>query len=140
VSVFLGNGDGTFQAPLEVGVGTNPLGLAAGDFNGDGFPDLVTANFGASHSLSVLLNDANWGNAPHSGSGLPGGSGHSLDLFTLLVVTEPMAAPGRSWAPPTTNPVATAPWQESTHPAGREIPAQPPEFGTEELFSWPSLW
>jgi hypothetical protein len=56
VSVFQGNGDGTFQAPVNYAVGSNPLGLAVGDFNGDGFPDLVTANFGASRDVSVLIN------------------------------------------------------------------------------------
>jgi hypothetical protein len=59
VSVVLGNGDGTFAPPL--GVATDdpyPSGLVAGDFNGDGFPDLaVNAGYNA---VSVLLNDGDW--------------------------------------------------------------------------------
>jgi hypothetical protein len=49
--------DGTFGPAVHYGVGWGPVSLAMGDFNGDGFPDLVTANPG-SHSLSVLLNAA----------------------------------------------------------------------------------
>jgi hypothetical protein len=71
VSVFLGNGDGTFRAPLGFAVGSGPRGLAAGDFNGDGFPDLATADFGASRDVSVLINAADWGAAP-AGGGLAG--------------------------------------------------------------------
>ena len=45
VDVYLNRGDGTFGAPLVVpNVGTDPRGLAAGDFNGDGKLDLVVAN------------------------------------------------------------------------------------------------
>jgi len=40
VSIFLGNGDGSFQSPVSTQVGAATL-LAA-DFNGDGLPDLIT--------------------------------------------------------------------------------------------------
>src|ERR1019366_9409491 len=36
VSVWLGNGDGTFQAPVNSASGASPIALATGDFNGDG--------------------------------------------------------------------------------------------------------
>ena len=54
VSVLLGNGDGTFQAAVNYGAGTNPNSVAVGDFNGDGKPDLAVAN-GGSNTVSVLL-------------------------------------------------------------------------------------
>ena len=54
VSVFLGNGDGTFQAPVTYAVGTEPSALVAGDFTGDGRTDLAVANYG-SNDVSVLL-------------------------------------------------------------------------------------
>src|SRR6266567_2899200 len=54
VSVLLGNGDGTFQAPRTFPVGIHPAQVAVGDFNGDGKPDLVVANFD-DNTLSVLL-------------------------------------------------------------------------------------
>ncbi len=65
VSVLLGNGDGTFRAPMSFGIGSNPDTVRVGDFNGDGYPDLVVNNFGSS-SVSVLRNDANWGIRPAS--------------------------------------------------------------------------
>jgi hypothetical protein len=42
--VFLGNGDGTFQAPLTVSIAQVPeaeLGIAVGDFNSDGLLDFI---------------------------------------------------------------------------------------------------
>jgi len=44
LQVFLGNGDGTFQAPLNYLVGTGALFVAAGDLNGDGNLDLVVTD------------------------------------------------------------------------------------------------
>jgi hypothetical protein len=45
VSVLLGVGDGTFEAPISTGeMGNNSYGVAVGDFNGDGVPDVATAN------------------------------------------------------------------------------------------------
>src|SRR5579863_1549511 len=41
VSIFLGNGDGTFQAPLTFNAGRNTSGLVVGDFNLDGKLDLA---------------------------------------------------------------------------------------------------
>jgi len=54
VSVFLGNGDGSFQMALNFGAG-NAWSVAAGDFNGDGLPDLAVAN-NLSNNVSVLIN------------------------------------------------------------------------------------
>jgi Bacterial Ig-like domain (group 3)/FG-GAP-like repeat len=55
VSLALGKGDGTFQAPQSFQVVNLPSGIAVGDFNGDGAPDAVAANQ-LSYSVSVLLN------------------------------------------------------------------------------------
>jgi Calx-beta domain/FG-GAP-like repeat len=52
VSVLLGNGDGTFQPAVTSPTGPFPLSIAAGDFNGDGFMDLATANY---EDMSVLM-------------------------------------------------------------------------------------
>lgn len=63
VSVLLGNGAGGFGAAASFacgGVNTRPLTLAVGDVNGDGNPDVVTANFGES-TVGVLLGDGNGG-------------------------------------------------------------------------------
>jgi hypothetical protein len=60
VSVLLGNGDGTFAAPLHFTVGVSPnaqpFDMAVGDFNGDGVPDLAVTNLDSPRdTLSVLL-------------------------------------------------------------------------------------
>ena len=54
ISVLLGNGDGTFQAPVTYAVGSEPIALAIGDLNGDGKPDIAVANYNST-TISVLF-------------------------------------------------------------------------------------
>ncbi len=56
ISIILGNGDGTFQGPVNYSTGTDtyPYSIAVGDFNGDGKPDLAVANY-ATNTVSVFL-------------------------------------------------------------------------------------
>ena len=60
VAVLLGNGDGTFQSAVTYDTDRAPVDLTVGDVNGDGHPDVVTANEGSEDpgsvgSISVLL-------------------------------------------------------------------------------------
>jgi hypothetical protein len=54
VSILLNNGDGTFRPGLDYPVGTSATGVAVGDFNGDGSPDLAVTNYG-DNTVSILL-------------------------------------------------------------------------------------
>lgn len=65
VSVLLGNGDGTFQARNDFGVGHFPQSVAAGDFNGDGKVDLATADHD-NNTVSVLLGNGDGTFRPRS--------------------------------------------------------------------------
>jgi hypothetical protein len=56
--VFVNAGGGRFGAQQTFTVGTTPIALAAGDFNGDGLADLAVANNGSS-TVSVLLSGCN---------------------------------------------------------------------------------
>src|SRR5206468_447801 len=57
VGVFFGFGDGTYRYHVEITpVGNMPHSIASADFNGDGLPDLVTADFLAA-SVTILLGD-----------------------------------------------------------------------------------
>jgi len=95
ISLFLGNGDGTFQNPTEISLENQPggcfcsvFGLVAGDFNGDGQLDLVTSNpdnsftnlvtllQGNLPALAALPSTLNWGSI-QVGSFVP-------DSFSLL--------------------------------------------------------
>jgi len=66
--LLLGNGDGTFQSPIAFGVGTGASGIASGDFNQDGSPDIalggVMVLFNISHqntasTTTSLISSAN---------------------------------------------------------------------------------
>jgi len=55
VTVYLGNGDGTFQSPSQYYAGDQgPTSLAVADVNHDGKPDIIVANI-SSGDVSVLL-------------------------------------------------------------------------------------
>ena len=64
ISVFLNNGDGTFQGPIVTAVTTaeislgNLAGIAAGDFNEDGKTDLVVAGGAGNGTASLTYQDA----------------------------------------------------------------------------------
>src|SRR5262245_31397978 len=53
VSVLLGNGAGTFRAPVDHPVGAAPLDLVVGDFHGNGILDVAVTN-ALSNTVSVL--------------------------------------------------------------------------------------
>jgi len=62
IEVWRNTGNGTFAAPVEFATGQGPSGIVIGDFTGDGKPDVVTANYGAS-SISILKHNGLTGNS-----------------------------------------------------------------------------
>jgi hypothetical protein len=65
VAVLYGNGDGTFQSAIDIYAGatiTDVTGVAVGDFNKDGNPDIVVAalpTIGWTGGINVLLSNGN---------------------------------------------------------------------------------
>lgn len=58
LTLLMGNGDGTFTAASSTpstGFSGPPLGIAVGDFNGDGAPDVAVSNSG-DNAIFILLN------------------------------------------------------------------------------------
>jgi FG-GAP-like repeat len=58
LSVFMGNGDGTFLPHVDYPIGfpTDLLwSVVAGDFNGDGHPDVAVTELGTGSSVDVLI-------------------------------------------------------------------------------------
>jgi hypothetical protein len=64
VSIYLGNGDGTFKFNGVFGAGTSPEGIAAADLIGNGIPDLIVANNTSVGNVSVLFGNGDGTFAP----------------------------------------------------------------------------
>lgn len=58
VAILLGNGAGEFSPAINYSIGSSATSIAAGDFNGDGKLDVVTANTN-DFSFSLLLGNGN---------------------------------------------------------------------------------
>ena len=58
LSLLLGNGNGTFQAPIAIAAGALPIDLAVGRFNGDNNLDLAVAD-SAGNAVVVLIGNGN---------------------------------------------------------------------------------
>ncbi|HET9401308.1 MAG TPA: FG-GAP-like repeat-containing protein [Candidatus Acidoferrales bacterium] len=54
ISIFPGNGDGTFGTRTDINVGAAPVALLSGDFNGDGKTDIAVVNQ-TDASVTILL-------------------------------------------------------------------------------------
>jgi hypothetical protein len=81
VQVLLGNGDGTFTAgsPYLVSSGLYPQGVAIGDFNGDGKPDIAVSDL-LNQTVTILTGkgDGTFTVGTPVATGLPSGSSAHL--------------------------------------------------------------
>ncbi|MBK7978166.1 MAG: VCBS repeat-containing protein [Deltaproteobacteria bacterium] len=70
--VLYGDGSGGFSAPTPFPVATRVHSIAAGDLDGDSYPDIVVSdpafNLGDPGQPSILLNDGLGGSCPRRGS------------------------------------------------------------------------
>lgn len=71
ISVFLGNGDGTFQNRTDYPTGDAPVSVAFGDFNGDGALDIAVANLDG-NSVTVYYNQISTSNSAPLGKFVAG--------------------------------------------------------------------
>jgi hypothetical protein len=63
VSYAKSNGDRTFLAKTDLAVGNTPYFVAVGDLDGNGLPDIATANYGAS-SVTIWRRNVSGGFGP----------------------------------------------------------------------------
>jgi hypothetical protein len=79
VTVLLGRGDGGFRRAIvsTTGSGTGPYSIAIADFNVDGVPDVVTANY-KSNTGSVLLGVGDGSFEPPIDAGLTGNNSYGV--------------------------------------------------------------
>ena len=91
VTVLLGDGAGGFTQAKDspFAVGTNPQSVVGVDVNGDGKPDIVTANLN-DNTLTVLLGDGTGGFTPASGSPF------AVDVTPISVAAADFNADGRT--------------------------------------------
>lgn len=83
VSVLLGNGDGTFQPRIDLPTGDSPEGVAAGDLDRDGNPDLVTAADGGPDSINIHRGNGDGTFAAPTTLAVPGANPYDVRIADL---------------------------------------------------------
>ena len=74
VLVYIGAGDGTFEPPIALPVGDDPVFVTTADLAGNGIQDIITANLG-SNDVSILMGNGDGTFQP--ASEVPAGPGAS---------------------------------------------------------------
>jgi len=77
VSIWMGNGDGTFRPPTDYRTGKRPLGVSVADFNQDQIRDLLVIN-GVQDSFTTFLGNGNGTFQPGRDSGADAGPNFGL--------------------------------------------------------------
>lgn len=126
--VLLGNGDGTFQPQVTFPMGNFPYGVATGDFNGDGLPDMAISNFSSNTATILLSQVTQTATATLTPVVFPGTATHPVDasysgdqtfLASVSATTPLMGGGGATQAPSSTTltvtPATVAPGQTVTY-------------------------
>jgi hypothetical protein len=79
VDILLGNGDGTFQAPVSYSAGIYPQAIAVADMNQDGHPDVIVGS--GSSAVEIFLGNGDGTFQPVLNLGSPSAS--SLNALAL---------------------------------------------------------
>jgi hypothetical protein len=77
ISIWIGNGDGTFRSPTDYRGGKRPLGVSFADFNNDRTSDLLVIN-GERDSFTTFLGNGNGTFQPGHDSGADAGPNFGL--------------------------------------------------------------
>lgn len=77
VSIWLGQGDGTFLTPIEYRTGKRPLSVSTADFNNNGILDLLVIN-GQMNTITVFLGNGDGSFQEGKDSGGDAGPNHGL--------------------------------------------------------------
>ncbi|MGB0910426.1 MAG: FG-GAP repeat domain-containing protein [Nitrospirales bacterium] len=77
VSIWPGNGDGTFESPTDYRTGKRPLGVSFSDFNSDRILDLLVIN-GEMNTITVFLGNGDGTFQEGKDSGGDAGPNHGL--------------------------------------------------------------
>jgi hypothetical protein len=77
VSIWVGNGDGTFRPPTDYRTDKRPLGVSFADFNNDRIPDLLVIN-GERDSFTTFVGNGNGTFQPGRDSGADAGPNFGL--------------------------------------------------------------
>lgn len=62
VSIYINLGNGSFGTPINVAVGTSPVGVVAADFDNDNDNDIAVANYGHNgqgNTVTIIVNNGN---------------------------------------------------------------------------------
>jgi hypothetical protein len=140
LSLLLGNGDGTFQPAVWYSAGEDPVAVAAGDLNGDGFPDLAVANYRVG-TATVVLNDGNW---PSSGGSAPGretGSGGNRHPVASLSLPDPVLSLSANGLPSSATANSAARQEPLLAPGVEDarLPAAPPDEAAAPVAAPPAV-
>lgn len=139
VSIWLGQGDGSFLLPTDYRTGKRPLSVSFADFNNDGILDLLVIN-GEMNTITVFLGNGDGTFQEGKDSGGDAGPNHGiaqdfdgdriLDVAVVNIQSESMSVlygkgDGTFWYPPRHYPTPHAPFALTSLPLSLDREEEP---------------